>query len=198
MNHAVIYIAFLYFQIPRPVKVCIQEMSCFWWSFMLFFYAEPDSTYLLSGSIIVCICACFFCLLEVYQMILRRRRYFVDIANLVQFALFPLSIMFAFPIDHEYWCLTSWRWHIGAVAVFLAWVNVILELTNLPLIGSYAVQLKNVYKNFIKLMFLPILLILSFAFPFYMLIVPKVPVEVRLLSIKYLITMLSTLWTTRL
>ena len=201
MNHIAcshLYSYLYIFQIPRPVKVCVRVMSCFLVIFMLFFYTgsyvEPDSTFLLLGSITILIFSFFFCLLEVYQMILRHKRYFTDIANLVQFSLFPLSIVFALPISDECWCLPSSRWHIGAVAVFLAWVNVILELVYVPLIGSYAVQLKNVYKNFIKLMLLPILLILSFALPFYMLIVQEVPtVEVCLLNTKYLTIMLSNL-----
>lgn len=85
--------------------------------------------------------------------------------------MFLLVIVFVFPVGHERWCCPSWRWQIGALAVFLAWFNSLTLLKDLPLFGQPVTMLFNVYLNFIKLIYLPILLILTFAFPFYMLLV---------------------------
>lgn len=115
--------------------------------------------------------AIMYLILEVTQGIRRRGKYLKEYENYLQVVLFLLVIIFVFPVGHECWCYPSWRWQIGALAVFLAWFNSLTLLKDLPIFGQPVTMLFNVYLNFIKLIYLPILLILTFAFPFYMLLV---------------------------
>ena len=66
-------------------------------------------------------------------------------------------------------CLTNATWQIGAFAVFLGWIDLVLFLKILPLTGIPINMLQNVVLTFLKLIYLPIILIVSFALPFYML-----------------------------
>ena len=153
---------------------------------MLTFYSHTELSvhserFLLSGAIIIIMFALFYLFLELYQTILRPQRYFKEIENYVQLTMFPLCIVFVFPVGHECWCLSSLRWQLGAVAVFLAWLNLILLIRYLPWIGGPAIQLINVYINFATLVYLPILLIISFAIPFHMLLIKMVATEVSII-----------------
>ena len=125
--------------------------------------------FLLAGSIIIIILSLVYLFLEIYQMILRGDEYLKELENYFQLALFSLCLLFVFPVNNTCWCLSSWRWQIGAIATFLSWMNLIFLFQYMPLVGQPAVQLINVYTNFIKLIYLPFLLIAAFAFPFYML-----------------------------
>ena len=86
---------------------------------------------------------------------------------------FIFAIIFVFGFVNDCWCAPPWQWQIGALAVFMAYINFILLLKGVPLLnfGVYINMLLNIVFEFMKLILLPFLLILSFAFPFYMLIV---------------------------
>ena len=109
--------------------------------------------------------------LEVYQMILRGPYYLKEAENYVQLVLFLFCLLFVFPVGHTCWCLPAWRWQIGAIATFLSWMNLIFLLKYMPWVGQPATQLINVYINFFTVAYLPVLLILAFTFPFYMLFI---------------------------
>ena len=124
-------------------------------------------------SAVLCILFCaFYLALEVVQLLRRGRQYFLDYENYVQVFLHLTCLFFVFPVGHEEWCFPRWRWAFGALAIlFLAWLNSILVLKSMPYIGQSITMLFNVYFNFIKLIYLPILLVLTFGFSFYMLLV---------------------------
>ena len=84
---------------------------------------------------------------------------------------FIFAIIFVFGFVNDCWCAPPWQWQIGALAVFMAYISLILLLKGVPLLnfGVYINMLLNI--EFMKLILLPLLLILSFAFPFYMLFV---------------------------
>ena len=86
---------------------------------------------------------------------------------------FIFTFMFVFGFVNDCWCAPPWQWQIGALAVFMAYINFLLLLKGVPLfkLGLYINMLLNIVIEFIKLIILPILLIPAFAFPFYMLFV---------------------------
>ena len=140
--------------------------------------------FLMPGSVIIIFMSIIYLLLELYQMILRGLEYLKEFENYVQLALFFFCLVFVFPVDNTCWCLSSWRWQIGALAVFLSWMNLILLLRYMPWVGRPVIQLINVYFNFIKLIYLPILLVVAFALPFYMLFIQStINIEVSLFSL---------------
>ena len=81
---------------------------------------------------------------------------------------FVLTIIFVFGFLNDCWCSPPWQWQIGALAVFMAYINFILMLKGMPLFGVFINMLLNIVITFIKLIYLPLMLILAFAIPFYM------------------------------
>ena len=138
--------------------------------------------FLISSAVIVLIDCSFYLLLEINQLYHRGlKKYFTDPQNYFQVITYVFVIIFVFPLGHECWCYPSWRWQIGALAIFLAWINNFLLLKHIPYIGKPVTMLFNVYLNFILLIYLPILLILTFAFPFYMLFIASLEVCIIIL-----------------
>ena len=66
-------------------------------------------------------------------------------------------------------CLESYAWQFGVLAVFLAWIDLVLHLKKLPLTAIPINMLQNIITTFLKIIYLPVILIIAFAIPFYML-----------------------------
>ena len=114
-------------------------------------------------------------LLELLQMWRRKLTYFYDLDNIVEISLFVLAIVFS--VGHnrsDCFCTTAGIWQVGAVALFLAWIDLLLFLKRLPFTGIPINILLNIVYTFTTLAIIPALLILSFALPFYMLLVRPV------------------------
>ena len=84
---------------------------------------------------------------------------------------FTLTIIFVSGFWNDCWCTLPWQWQIGALAVFMAYINILLLLKGIPILGVPVNMLLHIIITFVKLIYLPVLLIFSFAFPFYMLFV---------------------------
>ena len=138
----------------------------------IFFYVAA-TTLILASSI--------YLILEFAQLVTRIDRYLKEVENYVQVVMFVSVIIFVFPVgQNSCWCLPGWKWQIGALAVFLAWVNLLLLIRYIPWlrVGEHSTMLFNVYINFVKLIYLPILLLVTFAIPLYMLLVNAAQTEV--------------------
>ncbi len=109
-------------------------------------------------------------MLEVPQLARRGLKYLKEFENYIQVVLCVLTLIFVFPLGHDDWVLPSWRWQIGAIAIFLGWLNCIILLKTMPYFGVNITMLFSVGYNFLILIYLPILLILTFGFPLYMLL----------------------------
>ena len=133
------------------------------------------------ASVVLILSSIVYLALEVAQLYHRLHRYLLESENYIQVVMFVSVIIFAFPVgQNSCWCLPGWKWQIGALAVFLAWINLLLIIRYFPWlrVGEHSTMLFNVYMNFIKLIYLPILLVVTFAIPFYMLLVDALPPEV--------------------
>lgn len=134
-------------------------------------------SFLITSAVIVIIISGFYLLLEPYQLYRRGwKKYFTDPENYFQVVTYTCVIIFVFPLGHTCWCYPTWKWQIGALSIFLAWINNFILLKHIPRIGKPIAMLFNVYINFLLLIYLPILLILTFAFPFYMLFIATLQV----------------------
>ena len=92
----------------------------------------------------------------------------------VRAGVFLFTIIFVFGFWNDCWCAPPWQWQIGALTLFMAYINFLLMLKRMPLLGLPITMLLNIVIKFIKLIYLPVLLILAFAIPFYMVFVRKV------------------------
>ena len=63
------------------------------------------------------------------------------------------------------------QWQIGALAVFLSWLNFIFILKYMPYTAVPINMFLSICVTFLKVIFLPIVLILAFGIPFYMVFV---------------------------
>ena len=93
---------------------------------------------------------------------------------LVRGSVFLLTIIFVCGFWNDCWCAPPWQWQIGALTLFMAYINILLTLKRMPILGVPITMLLNIVVTFVKLIYLPVLLILAFAIPFYMVFVREV------------------------
>lgn len=130
-----------------------------------------------SAAIIIIICI-YYLLIELFKLRKRHcKAYLTDAENYFHTITYICVIIFVFPVGHTCWCYPSWKWQIGALAVFLAWIHNFILLKHIPGVGQPITMLFNVYVNFLTLIYLPLLLILTFALPFYMLFIGTIEVR---------------------
>ena len=93
--------------------------------------------------------------------------------NCFQWVLHTLTLIFMVSLlnGNECWCSTPWQWQIGAFSVFFSWLNFIFVLKYMPYAASPINMFLSICVAFLRLIFLPILLILAFGVPFYMVFV---------------------------
>ena len=110
-------------------------------------------------------------LMEVVQLVERKWKYFRDSDNYFQLALYFSTVIFIDGFDNACWCSTPWQWQIGALAVFLSWFNFIFILKYLSYTAIPINMFLSICVKFLKMIFLPIVLILAFGVPHYMVFV---------------------------
>lgn len=110
--------------------------------------------------------------IEAVQLFQRCFKYFKEFENYFQVALFFLTIIFVVPgFTNDCWCAHNWQWQIGALALCLGWFNLIILLKDIPWTAIPINMFINICITFLKVLFLPLLLLLAFALPFYMIFV---------------------------
>ena len=136
-----------------------------------------ERRFLAKTSITSCILFLFgLSLVEVLQIVKRGLRYFKNLNNYIQLALYTLTLIFivSFVKDNECWCSAPWQWQIGAFAVFLSWLNFIFMLKYISYTAVPINMFVSICVKFLKMIFLPLLLVLAFGIPFYMVFVTEV------------------------
>ena len=107
---------------------------------------------------------------ELLQFIQRRIDYLTEPENYMEVLMIFSTFIFAITGQaQDCFCLNGFAWQFGALAVFLAWIDLVLYLKKLPLTGIPINMLQSVVLTFLKLIYLPTILIIAFAIPFYML-----------------------------
>ena len=107
--------------------------------------------------------------IEAVQLRQRHFKYFKEWDNYFQLTCFVLIIAFVAPgFTNNCWCAHNGQWQIGAFALCLGWFNLIVLLKDMPCTAVPVNMFINICITFLKLLFLPFLLLLAFAFPFYM------------------------------
>lgn len=119
-------------------------------------------------AIAVILTSTFRLLLEIPQMFVLKHRYLLEFSNWMEITLFVSSIVFACVFSSPCFCPKSWQWQIGTVAVFLAWIDLMLFLDKFPWIGIYVLMFVQVVSTFVKTLFVSCLLVIAFALTLYM------------------------------
>ena len=77
----------------------------------------------------------------------------------------------------------EWQWSLGAVAIFLAWIELVLFFQKFPALGIYVVMFKDILNTFIQFFIVFVLFIIAFALGFYTLLQNQEPFDTVWLSI---------------
>ncbi|CAK8679344.1 unnamed protein product [Clavelina lepadiformis] len=101
---------------------------------------------------------------EVVQMYQQRMSYFLDFTNLVEWTLYLTSVLYVAPFLTGY--PVHWQFQVGAVAVFLAWFNLLVFLQKFDLAGIYVVMFMQILKTLIQVLLFFSFLIIAFALSF--------------------------------
>ena len=124
---------------------------------------------LLTMSVFVILFSLIRLLMEVFQAFqLRLVRYFLSWVNWIELLVFSSSILFVMTFLSDCLCPTIWQWQVGAIAIFLGWVDLIVFIRKLPGTGIYVVMFVDIFYTFWRLFFLSLLLVIAFGLAFYM------------------------------
>ena len=146
---------------------------------LLKFFPDPDASDRRSFTalaIILILMSIAFLVFEVWFRYVMRgwSNFYFFFEAFVRVSVFLLTIIFVFGFWNDCWCAPPWQWQIGALALFMAYINIVLMMKWMPILGVPITMLLNIVVTFITLIYLPVLLILAFAIPFYMVFVREV------------------------
>ena len=138
---------------------------------------HSDKERLIICSVIIII-NCVACIaIEIFQIVHHRHEYFLHFNNYMEGVLYVATIVFV--SNFQLHCLPSWQWQLGAMCIFLSWINFILFLSEQPVVGIYVVMFQDIIKTFLHMAPMAILLVLAFGQPFFMLL-SVIDAEVKL------------------
>ena len=115
--------------------------SCWQASLATVYFVSADlstnrQVFLYVGASIVILVAVVRLFFELFQFFSLKLYYLTDWVNWVEVVLFACSIIFAFVYLTECLCPTPWQWQVGCIAVFLAWIDLIIFIRKIPLTGT--------------------------------------------------------------
>ena len=127
-----------------------------------------DRNRLITCSVIIILNCIARIVMEIAQIIHHRREYFLQYINYLEGFLYVATIVFV--SNFQLQCLPSWQWQLGAMCIFLSWINFILFLSEQPVVGIYVVMFQDIIKTFLRMAPMAVLLVLAFGQPFFMLL----------------------------
>ena len=106
--------------------------------------------------------------LEGFQIVRVKLNYFISLINWMELTLYILSFIFVLVFHDKCLCPFRWQWQIGIVAVFLAWINLMIFFSKFPLTGVYVLMFTTICYTFLKILVLSLLLVIAFALTFFL------------------------------
>ena len=106
--------------------------------------------------------------LEGIQVVRVKMRYFVSLVNWLEIILYVFSFIFVWVFHDECLCPYRWQWQLGIVAVFFAWINLMIFFSKFPLTGVYVLMFTKICRTFLKILVLSLLLVIAFALTFFL------------------------------
>ncbi|CAH1255376.1 TRPA1 [Branchiostoma lanceolatum] len=125
----------------------------------------------------ICIVIClafgaFNVLKEIAQMMHQKQKYFRDVTNLLEWCLYIATLVFIIPFltdACEREDIVRLQWQMGAVAVFLAWFNLMLYLQRFDIFGIFIVMYIEILKTLLQVLMVFSFLVIAFGLAFYIL-----------------------------
>ena len=122
------------------------------------------------SAVVVTITALARLLVESVQLVKTHFRYFLDLENIVELSAYLSAIFFVSHFGTNCWCPRNWQWQLGAFAVFFAWINFILFLKRVPMLGIYVLMFNSIFYTFLKFALIAFLFVVAFCLAFYMIL----------------------------
>ncbi|XP_037083097.1 transient receptor potential cation channel subfamily A member 1 homolog isoform X2 [Pollicipes pollicipes] len=124
------------------------------------------------GRWVITVLACVQLAKELFQVFQARWHYF-GWNNMLEWTCYVCALLLVWDFDQ---CSRAtgirlvWQWKVGAVAVFLAWMNLLLFIRKFPVFGIYVVMFTDVLSTFTKFFLVFFLFITAFAITFFVLL----------------------------
>ncbi|KAI8501666.1 Transient receptor putative cation channel sub A member 1 [Branchiostoma belcheri] len=149
-------------------NICqFKELSGFQW------ISHEQRHWLENICIVICLAfGAFNVLKEIVQMLHQRQKYFSDVTNLLEWCLYVATLVFIVPFltdACEREDIVRLQWQMGAVAVFLAWFNLMLYLQRFDIFGIFIVMYIEILKTLLQVLMVFSFLIIAFGLAFYIL-----------------------------
>ncbi|RUS76171.1 hypothetical protein EGW08_016083 [Elysia chlorotica] len=115
-------------------------------------------------------------LLQIYQAKLN----YLGWTNLIEWIVYVTALLLVISFNE---CQRTtgyrydWQWHLGAVAVFLAWVDLVLFIQKFPRFGIYVVMFTDILFTFSQFFIVFFLFIIAFALAFHALFQNQAPFD---------------------
>jgi len=126
---------------------------------------------------------------ELVQMYQQTRKYLVDFINYVETVLYVAAFTFVLPVFNSTQSDVTLNWEFGCVALFIAWLNLLLflqrllntwyylsskvifiESFRLDSIGLYVVMFRHILRTILKVFLTFSVLFVAFGLTFYLLL----------------------------
>ena len=133
--------------------------------------AELSNTrlnFVFAAGVIIIVLAGLRLLLEASQFWYQLISYISDWVNWIEISLYILSIIFVSVFRTPCLCPHGWQWQVGVMAVLLAWIDLIVICSKFPSIGIYVIMFAKIVGTFLKVIFISILLVVTFGLTLYM------------------------------
>ena len=127
--------------------------------------------FLIFSSILLILLSLLSLVVNVYTLYVARLTIFKHTRFRVIFeVVLPILILlFVIGFGNDEWCAQRWQWNVGAFCTCLSWLSVLVTLKGFRLTAAPINMLFAIIKNFMEIIYVPLLLIAAFALPFYML-----------------------------
>ena len=145
---------------------CLASHSCIHTD--LIHSLDKDRVRLITLSVLIILNCVVRIVLEIGQIVHHRGEYFTSYINYLEGFLYVATIIFV--SNFQLNCLPSWQWQLGAMCIFLSWINFIVFLSQQPMVGIYVVMFEDIIKTFLRMLPMSVLLVLAFGQPFFMLL----------------------------
>ena len=138
--------------------------------------------FLITASVLLILLSLLSLVISAYTLyiaklgIFHQRRFRV----LFEIILAILILLFVIGYGNDEWCSQDWQWNVGAFCTCLSWLTLLVTLKGFRHTAPPINMLFAIIKNFLWIIYVPILLIVAFVLAFYMLF--TIPVRLYLCS----------------
>ncbi|XP_041462170.1 transient receptor potential cation channel subfamily A member 1 homolog isoform X1 [Lytechinus variegatus] len=106
---------------------------------------------------------------EIFQLYSQGQSYF-NYQSLLEWSIYVLTFCLVIPVSEaryeEYVLRQKWQWQCGALAIFLAWINLTLYVRQTSSLGIYVIMFEDVLLSTVQFLAVILLFIVAFALAF--------------------------------